>query len=174
MDFEKIKGNLGFGCMRLQMIDNEVDKNEFNRMIDVFLENGFNYFDTAHGYINGKSETGIRDCLAARYNREDFFLANKLSYWCFEKEEDIVPLFENQLAQCGVDYFDFYLFHCINKEGYSKHKECNSFEIVKKLKEQGKVKHIGMSFHDSADFLDTVLTEQPWMEFVQLQLKAVG
>lgn len=168
--FDKIKGNLGFGCMRLQMIDNEIDKNEFNRMIDAFLDAGFNYFDTAHGYIDGKSELAIKDCLSARHSRENFVLADKLTYWCFEKEEDIIPLFEKQLKNCGVDYFDFYLFHCLNHEGYAKHKKCNSFEIVKKLKEQGKVKHIGMSFHDSAEFLDTILTEQPFMEFVQLQL----
>lgn len=168
--FDKIKGNLGFGCMRLQMIETSVDKNEFNRMIDEFLDAGFNYFDTAYGYIDGKSELAIKDCLSSRHNREDFVLADKLTYWCFEKEEDIIPLFEKQLERCGVDYFDFYLFHCLNREGYAKHKKCNSFEIVKKLKEQGKVKHIGMSFHDTADFLDTILTEQPFMEVVQLQL----
>ena len=80
----------------------------------------------------GKSETAIRDCLAARYNREDFVLANKLSEWYFEKEEDVLPLFESQLKLCGVDYFDFYLFHCLNRKSYPKHKECNTFEIVKK------------------------------------------
>ncbi len=170
MIFNKIKGNLGFGCMRLRMNDNEVDKNEFNHMIDAFMDAGFNYFDTAHGYIDGKSETAIRDCLSLRYKREDFVLTNKLSYWCFENEEDILPLFEKQLRLCGVEYFDFYLFHSMNHEGYEKHKACNSFEIVKKLKEQGKIKHIGMSFHDTADYLDKILTEQPYMEVVQLQL----
>ncbi len=168
--FDKVKGNLGFGCMRLPMIDKEIDNDKFNRMIDAFLDAGFNYFDTAHGYIDGKSELAIKECLAGRYNREDFVLADKLTYWCFEKEEDIMPLFEKQLQNCGVDYFDFYLFHCLNHEGYEKHKRCNSFEIVKRLKEQGKVKHIGMSFHDTAEFLDKILTEQPFMEFVQLQL----
>jgi len=167
---DKIKGKLGFGCMRLKMIDKEVDKEEFNRMIDAFMESGFNYFDTAHGYIDGKSETAIRDCLVARYKREDFVLTDKISYWCFEKEEDIIPLFEKQLECCGVEYFDFYLFHCLNREAYAKHKKCNTFEIIKKLKEQGKIKHIGMSFHDTAEFLDVILTEQPYMEAVQLQL----
>ena len=167
---DEVKGKLGFGCMRLPMNDNEVDKNEFNRMIDAYMKAGFNYFDTAHGYIDGKSETAIRDCLSARYNREEFILVNKLSYWYFEKQEDIVPLFEKQLELCGVDYFDFYLFHCLNHEGYEKHKKCNTFEVVKKLKEQGKIKHIGMSFHDSADYLDLILTEQPYMEAVQLQI----
>lgn len=166
----EVKGKLGFGCMRLPMCADEVDKNGFCDMIDAFMRAGFNYFDTAHGYINGKSETAIRDCLSARYKREDFILTDKLSYWCFEKEEDVIPLFEKQLELCGVEYFDFYLFHCMNHEGYEKHKRCNTFEIVKKLKEQGKIKHIGMSFHDTAEFLDMVLTEQPFMEAVQLQI----
>ncbi len=170
MFFDKIKGNLGFGCMRLPMIDKEVDKKEFCRMIDAFMDAGFNYFDTAHGYIEGKSETAIRDCLSARYKREDFVLADKISYWCFEKEEDVIPLFEKQLKCSGVEYFDFYLFHCVTKDSYEKHKRCNTFEISKKLKEQGKINHIGMSFHDTAEFLDKVLTEQPYMEVVQLQL----
>ncbi len=168
--FSEIKGNLGFGCMRLKMIDDEVDKAEFCRMIDAFIDAGFNYFDTAHGYIDGKSETAIRDCLSARYKREEFILANKLSNWYFEREEDVIPLFENQLKLCGVEYFDFYLFHALNTEAYAKHKKCNTFEIVKKLKEQGKIKHIAMSFHDAAEVLDTILTEQPYIEAVQLQI----
>lgn len=170
MIFDGVKNKLGFGCMRLKMTDDAVDYQEFNRMIDTFIAAGFNYFDTAHGYIDGKSETAIRDCLAARYPRDAYVLANKLSAWYFEKEEDIVPLFETQLQQCGVEYFDFYLFHCLTRESYPKHTACNSFSIVKRLKEQGKVKHIGMSFHDTADVLDKILTEQPDIEFVQLQI----
>ncbi len=168
--FDKIKGKLGFGCMRLPMVDGEVDKAEFCKMIDDFINAGFNYFDTAHGYIEGKSETAIRDCLSARYKREDFVLANKISYWCFEKEEDVLPLFEKQLELCGVEYFDFYLFHCLNHEGYPKHKRCKTFDIIKKLKNEGKIKHVAMSFHDTADYLDMILTEQPFIEAVQLQL----
>lgn len=168
--FEKIKGNLGFGCMRLPLIEKEVDEAEFCRMIDAFMEAGFNYFDTAHGYLEGRSQKAVGKCLSERYKREAFVLANKLSYWCFEKEEDIVPLFEKQLELSGVDYFDFYLFHCVNREGYPKHKRCNTFEQVRKLKEQGKIKHIGMSFHDTAEFLDTFLTEHPYIEVVQLQI----
>ena len=139
-------------------------------MIDAFIGAGFNYFDTAHGYIDGKSEIAIGKCLSARYNREDFVLADKLSDWCFKKEEDIVPLFESQLEACGVDYFDFYLFHCLTRKSYPKHKDCNSFEVVKKLKEEGKIKHIAMSFHDTADVLDMILSEQPCIEAVQLQI----
>ena len=116
-----INGKLGFGCMRLPMKDNEVDKEHFCRMADAFMQAGFNYFDTAHGYIGGKSEKAIRDCVSARYKRQDFVLANKLSCRYFEKEEEVVPLFEKQLELCGVDYFDFYIFHSINRDGYAKH-----------------------------------------------------
>ncbi len=169
MSFDGIKNKLGFGCMRLKMVDDNVDYEEFCRMIDAFIDAGFNYFDTAHGYIDGKSETAIRDCLVARYKREDYILADKISPWLFQTEEEILPLFEKQLKQCGVEYFDFYLFHCMTKDFYEKHKRCNSFEIIKSLKKQGKIKHIAMSFHDTAEVLDMILTEQPWLEAVQLQ-----
>jgi predicted aldo/keto reductase-like oxidoreductase len=170
MLYPEIKKNFGFGCMRLKMDGENVDYSEFNKMIDAFIDAGFNYFDTAHGYIGGKSEIAIRECLTSRYDRKDYILANKLSDWYFEKEEDVVPLFESQLEICGVDYFDFYLFHCLTRKSYPKHKECNTFEIVQKLKEQGKIKHIAMSFHDTADILDMILTEQPFIEVVQLQI----
>lgn len=170
MSFEKIKKNFGFGCMRLPMLEGEVDYTEFNKMIDFFMESGFNYFDTAHGYIDGKSEKAIKECLTKRYPREDYVLANKLSGWLFDGEEDIIPLFEKQLQICGVEYFDFYLFHCLNKEIYQKHLNCNSFEIIKNLKEQGRIRHIAISFHDTADVLDKILSEQPCIEAVQLQI----
>lgn len=170
MAFEGVKKNFGFGCMRLKMVEDQVDFQEFNRMIDLFIRAGFNYFDTAHGYIDGKSELAIRECLTSRYEREAYVLADKLSDWYFEKEEDVVPLFESQLKACGVEYFDFYLFHCLTRTSYPKHKNCNTFEIVQKLKQEGKIKHIAMSFHDTADVLDQILTEQPCIEAVQLQI----
>lgn len=168
--FEEVKRNFGFGCMRLPMQDGEVDKEEFNRMIDFFIESGFNYFDTAHGYIEGKSERAIKDCLTSRYERDRYILANKLSDWFFKSEEEVLPFFEQQLDICGVEYFDFYLFHALNRNSYQKHKKCNTFAIVNKLHEQGKVKHIAMSFHDTADILDIILSEQPQIEVVQLQI----
>ena len=168
--FEKVKRNFGFGCMRLPMKDGEVDKAEFNRMIDTFIEAGFNYFDTAHGYIDGKSERAVKDCLTSRYDRESYVLANKLSDWFFKTEEEVRPFFEQQLEICGVEYFDFYLFHALNRNSYKKHKECNTFAIVDQLHKEGKVKHVAMSFHDTADILDMILTEQPSIEVVQLQI----
>ena len=167
---ENIKRNFGFGCMRLPMINGEVDTETFSRMVDAFIEAGFNYFDTAHGYIDGKSERAIKTCLTSRYKRDSYILANKLSDWFFESEAEIRPLFEKQLEICGVEYFDFYLYHAVNRKSYEKHKACNTFEIVKELKAEGRVRHIAMSFHDTADILDMILTEQPQIEVVQLQI----
>ena len=109
--FPEMKKYLGFGCMRLPMKGDEVDLEQFTRMTDLFLESGFNYFDTAHGYIDGKSETAIRAALTSRHRREEYILADKLTEPYFQKEEDIRPFFGKQLAWCGVDYFDFYLMH---------------------------------------------------------------
>ena len=167
---EKIKGNFGFGCMRLPMKDGEVDTAEFSRMVDAFIDAGFNYFDTAHGYIDGKSQRAVRECLTSRYDRESYVLANKLSQWFFETEEEVRPLFMEQLRICGVEYFDFYLFHALNRNSYEKHKACNTFEIIRELKREGRIKHIAMSFHDTADILDMILDEQPDIEAVQLQI----
>ena len=103
--FEHVKKNFGFGCMRLPMKDGAVNKSEMCRMVDTFLENGFNYFDTAHGYLGGKSETALRDCLTSRYPCDRYILANKLTNFFFKKQEDIRPFFESQLTACGVDYY---------------------------------------------------------------------
>ena len=170
MSFEKIKGSLGFGCMRLKMNGDEVDYEEFSLMIDEYLASGFNYFDTAHGYIDGKSETAIRDCLVARYPREDYVLTDKLSEWYIEKAEDVLPYFENQLKCCGVEYFDLYLVHAMGRGNYDKYKSCRAFETLRELRDEGKIRHIGISFHDTADVLDKILTEQPDIEVVQLQI----
>ncbi len=169
MLFEKVKKNFGFGFMRLPMAEDQVDYEQVNRMVDVFMEAGFNYFDTARVYLDGQSEIAIRECVVKRYPRESFVLANKLSPWIYNAEEEIRPLFESQLESCGVDYFDVYIFHCMNRELYQKNIRCNSFEVVKQLKEEGKIKHIAMSFHDTADVLDNILTQQPQIEYVQLQ-----
>ena len=100
--FKEVKKNFGFGCMRLMMNGENVDYSEFNRMIDVFIGAGFNYFDTAHGYIGGKSETAIRDCRAKRYPRDAFILANKLSSPYFEKEADIIPFYQTDRPPTAV------------------------------------------------------------------------
>ena len=164
---------LGFGCMRLPMQDGEVDYDEFNKMIDYAMQNGFNYFDTAHGYLNGKSETAIRDCLSARYRREEFILTDKLTKPYFNTEEDIVPFFEEQLKWTGVEYFDYYLMHAQDRDIYNHFQKCHAYEVAAKLKEEGKIKHLGISFHDTADVLDKILNEHPEIEIVQIQFNYI-
>ena len=169
-DFTNIRKNFGFGCMRLPMKDGEVDLEECCRMTDLFLAEGFNYFDTAHGYLDGKSETAIREFLVKRYPRDSYVLTNKLSTNFFNKEEEIEPLFGDQLKACGVDYFDFYLMHAQSKDIFEKYKKCRAYEKALEFKAEGRIKHFGISFHDTADVLDQILTEYPQIEIVQIQL----
>lgn len=163
------KKNFGFGCMRMQMVGDEVDHVEFARMIDSFMEAGFNYFDTAHVYINGKSETALKACLTSRYPRESYVLTNKLSPSNFNSNEEIRPLLDLQLEACGVEYFDFWLMHAMNTELFEKYKRCRAFETALELKKEGKIKHLGISFHDKAEVLRQILTEYPQIEAVQIQ-----
>ena len=171
MDY--IKKNFGFGFMRLPMIGDEVDIPQTTKMVDTFLENGFNYFDTAHGYINGKSELALKECLTSRYPRDRYILTNKLSGNYFDTTEEIRPLFQQQLDACGVTYFDFYLMHAMNLTRFRRYQELHAFETVLKLKEEGKIRHMGISFHDKADVLDLILTECPEIEVVQIQFNYV-
>ncbi len=168
--FKELRGKLGFGLMRLPMIGNEVDYNQVSEMVDEFIAKGFNYFDTAHGYIDGKSEIAVNKCISSRYKRNEFLLTNKLTENYFDKEEDIRPFFYNQLKTCGVEYFDFYLMHAQNRNNFKHYKKCNAYETAIKLKEEGKIKHLGISFHDTNDILDQILTEYPEIEVVQIQL----
>ena len=167
--FPEIHGNFGFGCMRLPMKDGRVDYGEFSRMADTFIASGLNCFDTAHGYLGGQSETAIRDCVAKRHDRSEFLLTDKLTVPYFNRQEDIRPFFEQQLAWCGVDYFDFYLMHAQDRNNYQKYKRCRAYETALELKAEGKIRHFGISFHDKADTLEMILTEHPEIEAVQIQ-----
>ncbi len=171
--FENVKKNFGFGCMRLPMKGGEVDYDEFRRMIDLFMAEGFNYFDTAKVYLEGKSETALRDCLVKRYPRESYVFTNKLSTHCFNTEAEVRPLFEQQLRDCGLEYFDFYLMHSQNKEVFEKYRKCRAYEQAIEFRKEGRIKHLGMSFHDKAEVLDEILTAYPEVEAVQIQLNYV-
>ena len=171
--FDQIEKNFGFGFMRLPMIGEDVDIPQTMQMVDLFLESGFQYFDTAHGYIGGKSELALRECLTSRYPRDRYILTNKLSGNFFEKQEDIRPLFQQQLEACGVDYFDFYLMHALSASRMPQYRQARAFETAQELKAEGKIRHIGISFHDSAEVLDQILTEYPQIEVVQIQFNYV-
>ncbi len=175
MYFDEVKKNFGFGCMRLPMMENgtDVDIVETTKMVDTFLEQGFNYFDTAHGYLGGKSELALKECLTSRHKREEYILTDKLTMPYFNKQEDIRPFFESQLEACGVEYFDFYLMHAQSKDIFAHFKKCCAYETALELKEEGKIRHFGISFHDRAEVLEEILQEYPQIEVVQIQFNYV-
>ena len=166
--FENVK-KLGFGAMRLPKKNDEPDLEAFAKMVDAFMEAGFTYFDTAHPYHGGKSEPALKACLTSRYPRESYTLTNKISNSCFEKEEEIRPYFEMMLDLCGVEYFDFLLMHAQSQKNFQKYLDTRAYDIAQELKAEGKVRHVGISFHDSAEFLEYILQTRPEIEVVQLQ-----
>ena len=163
---------LGFGLMRLpQNSDNPTDINqdELNEMVDLFLSKGFTYFDTSFVYHNGESENAIRKALVERHDRSEFTLASKFPTFNMVPEDKVEETFNTQLQKCGVEYFDYYLLHNLNRFIYEGQvKETHLFEHMRKWKEEGKIHHIGFSFHDDAKTLDKILYEHPEVEFVQI------
>lgn len=171
------KGKLGFGWMRLpQKSENpeDIDFEQVNQMVDAYLDAGFDYFDTSYVYHNGKSENAIQRCLISRYPREKFRLASKLPTFAITKEEQVEEIFAQQLEKCGTEYFDYFLLHNVNGIRYEREiKECHMFEHMQQWKKDGKIRHIGFSYHDSADNLDKILSEHPEVEFVQIALNYI-
>ncbi len=162
--------SLGFGLMRLPMKDNKVDIPLCCEMADRFVAAGGTYFDTALMYCGEQSEAAVGEIVTNRYPRDSFTLATKLHAGYFHSLEDRDTVFAAQLEKTGVDYFDYYLIHAIDRNCYEKYTRLDCFNWLVEKKKQGLIRHIGFSFHDSAEFLDRVLTEHPEMEFVQLQL----
>ena len=165
---------LGFGLMRLPLLNKEdpaaVDIEQVKRMVDLFIEKGFTYFDTAWMYCGFNSENVVKEALINRHPRETFTLATKMHAGFFNTKEEREQVFEQQRVKTGAEYFDYYLIHGISANSYEKHEELDSFGWLREKKEQGLVKHMGFSFHDSAELLDKILTAHPEMEFVQLQI----
>ncbi len=162
---------LGFGLMRLPMIGEEVDIEQTKKMVDMFIESGFTYFDTAYGYLGGRSEKAAKAALVDRYPRESFQLATKLPAWAGAKDaEEAKQMFYTSLERTGAGYFDFYLLHNLGNDRTKVFDDFGIWNFVKDLKEKGLIKHLGFSMHDTPEALDKVLTEHPEVEFVQLQI----
>lgn len=160
--------------MRLPLTDEKdntsIDIARTKEMTDDFLANGFTYFDTATPYHGKQSEIAVREAVVKHYPRESFTITDKLSIMMIDKKEDIPQFFDDQLERLGTDYIDIYLLHALGKKSYQKAKEFEAFEFAFQKKAEGKVKHVGFSFHDTAEVLDMILTEQPEVEYVQLQI----
>lgn len=168
--FELFDKKLGFGAMRLPEIDGEIDKAQVTKMIDSFIAAGFKYFDTAYPYHGGRSEGVLKECLVRRHPRSSFFLADKMPVWDVKESRDYERIFNEQLSRCGVEYFDFYLLHALDRGRYKATTDLGGFEFVKGLKETGKARCVGFSFHDKPEVLDKILSEHPELDFVQLQI----
>lgn len=165
---------LGFGFMRLPLLNKEdhtsIDIEQVKKMADLFMAEGFCYFDAAYPYHGQKSEEALRKCLVERYPRESFLIADKMPTIRVTCPEDYPRLFEEQLKRCGVEYFDYYLLHNIWQKSYEDTKAFGGFDFIAEKIKEGRIKHFGFSFHDSPELLDRVLREQPQTEFVQLQI----
>lgn len=165
---------LGFGMMRLPLLDENdeasIDIEQTKKMVDIFLERGFTYFDTAIMYCGMKSQNAVKDVLSSRYPRDRYTLATKLHSDFFNNIEERDKVFNDQLEATGVEYFDYYLIHDVSSERYPHYVKYDCFNWLAAKKEAGLVKHMGFSYHDNAELLDEILTEHPEMEFVQLQL----
>jgi predicted aldo/keto reductase-like oxidoreductase len=160
---------LGFGGMRFPTLPGgAIDVDAAAALLEWALEAGVNYFDTAYPYHEGKSEAFIGSVLT-RHPRERYLLADKLPCWLVKTPEDAERIFEEQLERCGVDYFDFYLAHALDEENYAAFEEAHGYEVLARKKAEGKIRHLGFSFHDTPDMLERILDGHAW-DFAQLQL----
>ena len=169
------KSKFGFGCMRLPLTDENdptsVDQELFNEMVDIYMEKGFNYFDTSYAYHNGASEAAIRKAVVERYPRESFKICDKMPTWALTSEDDNEKFVSEMLERLGIDYFDVFFIHNINTPWFKLAEAHNSFEYIKKMKEDGIAKKIGFSFHDHASLLAEVLDKYgDFLDVVQLEL----
>ena len=165
---------LGFGLMRLPLLDpndqKSIDMEQLKKMVDLFLDRGFTYFETAYMYHDFASERAVKTALVERHARDCFTLTSKLPTMMLKTKEDQERIFNEQLEKCGVEYFDYYLLHALTKVTYETAQRLGSFDFVQQKKQEGKVRHIGISFHDSAELLEEILSAHPEIELVQIQL----
>ncbi|MDR0621366.1 MAG: aldo/keto reductase [Deltaproteobacteria bacterium] len=161
---------LGFGFMRLPFIGDNVDITQTRVMVDLFMANGFSYFDTSWGYMGGKSEEALKTTVVERYPRNSFQIATKCPVFVVKTAEEAKAMIWTSLKRLGLDYVDFYLLHNLGGSRTQFFDDYGMWEYLRELKDKGVAKHIGFSMHDTAEALDNLLTAHPEVEFVQFQL----
>ena len=165
---------MGFGCMRLPLLDKDdpksIDMPQFEQMVDIFMEAGNTYFDTAFVYHEGESEVAVGKALVARYPRESFTIATKCLAWAMPTKEAAQECLDVSLKRLGTDYIDYYLLHNVGGKRTTKFDEYDMWNFAQEQKAAGKIRYVGFSMHDNADCLDQLLTDHPEMDFVQLQV----
>lgn len=169
--FEKLNAEtslLGFGCMRFPLTaEGKIDEAEAERMIDLAIQSGVNYIDTAYPYHNGDSEPFVGRVLD-KYDRDSYYLATKLPVWKLETHEDAKKIFEEQLERLHKDYVDFYLLHALSKERWELVKKLDLIPYLEEMKKEGKIRYLGFSFHDSYECFEEILNYYDW-DFCQIQ-----
>jgi predicted aldo/keto reductase-like oxidoreductase len=174
IDFGK---RLGMGCLRFPVYDEskqaEIDMETTKETIDLFMEQGFNYFDTSWIYHSGNSESALGELLVDRYPRDSFLISTKMPLKFMRKPEDMETVFQQQLDRCHLEYFDFYLIHAIMRDTYELSKKWGTWDFLMQKRAEGKFKEFGISLHDTPEFLDEILTEHPEIDFVILQINYV-
>ncbi|GAA0685746.1 MAG: aldo/keto reductase [Clostridium cadaveris] len=164
---EKVS-TLGFGLMRLPLSDGKIDRSKSSELLDYAISRGLNYLDTAYPYHNGESEEFLGEYLKSRNIREKVFIATKLPSFLIKTRDDFEKYFNEQMKKLQLDYVDFYLVHALNKEYFENVKSLGVFEFLDSLKAQGKIKHVGFSFHDKLEVFKEIVDSYPW-EFCQIQ-----
>lgn len=160
---------LGFGCMRFPLNgNNEIDEEIAEQMLDKAINEGVNYIDTAYPYHNGTSEPFVGKVIK-KYPRNQIYLASKLPIWLAKSREDVKALFEEQLNRLQVDYIDFYLIHALDKEKWQKTLELEVIPFLTEMKQAGKIRYLGFSFHDDYEVFHNILLYHDW-DFCQIQL----
>ena len=173
-NFEERVSLLGYGCMRFPVREDDpsnIVEEEAEKLIDQAIASGITYFDTAYPYHGGRSEE-VSSRILRKYPRSSYYLADKLPIWLIKKDEDTKRYFEEQLVRCQVEYFDIYLVHSLDRNKYRICEQYHVFDTLKRLKEEGKIRHLGFSFHDDAGLLEQILDDHSW-DFVQIQLNYV-
>lgn len=165
---------MGFGCMRLPLLDEDdpksIDMAQFEQMVDIFMEAGNTYFDTAFVYHDGMSEVAVGKALVDRYPRESFTIATKCLAWAMPTKESAHECLDVSLKRLGTDYIDYYLLHNVGGQRTAKFDEYDMWNFAQEQKAAGKIRYVGFSMHDNADCLDQLLIDHPEMDFVQLQV----
>ncbi len=162
---------LGFGCMRLPVIGGKADNIDCDAakaMLEYAISHGVNYFDTAYPYHGGKSESFVGQALA-EHPRDSYYLASKLPLWDLKTKDDAERIFDEQLARCRVEYFDFYLAHNINIPNYRLFQDLSVHDFLVRKKKEGRIRHIGFSFHEKPNLMEAILANHDW-DFAQIQL----
>jgi predicted aldo/keto reductase-like oxidoreductase len=159
---------LGFGAMRLPLpLDGAIDEPKAEEMMDLSIRFGVNYIDTAYPYHEGNSEAFVGKVLK-KYPRKSFFLATKLPCWKVNSRSDAKSIFAEQLQRLQVEYVDFYLLHAIDGEAYDKMVSLGIVSYLEELKKEGKIRHIGFSFHGIFEDFERIIQSQAW-DFCQIQ-----